>query len=447
MERIGRIGSILLFVGLFAGGLPTTNVAAGQNEFSLKQCIDLALQKNVGVTVSQNGYRSAKYDLWNAWGDALPTASVSAGYGFGKDLRPTYVQQLNTYYQDPGSKSYSTGINLSMTLFDGGATWLRIRQSNQRKTSASNAMNETALATVYDVTKAYHTLVETAMLRKVQEDALTRSNKQLEVTNSKYELGSASLSEKLKAQVTVANDSVALLTRENNIRSAEFALNLLLNRDVTQPIVPSDTLVNVPFDMSVDQCIQTALENNPGLKKSRADYDAAKTQVSLAEASWFPNVSAHMSWSWSTNDTKRLDTLGVFQPLTNVGRSYSFGVSASYSLFNGFQKKTTYSQARLSETNQRESYGAVRNQLISDVRQAYLDIQTARLQHQAAQLAEQSAQEDMKLESERYRLGASSILDLLNAQYSLTNAQYTRIQSLYQLNLAVAAMAKAMGRM
>jgi outer membrane protein TolC len=85
--------------------------------------------------------------------------------------------------------------------------------------------------------------------------------------------------------------------------------------------------------------------------------------------------------------------------------------------------------------------------LISEVRQAYLDIQTARLQHQAAQLAEQSAQEDMKLQSERYRLGASSILELLDAQYSLTNAQYLRIQSLYQLNLAVASMAKAMGRM
>jgi outer membrane protein len=447
MKRIGRIGSILLFVGLFAWGLPTTNAAAGQNEFSLKQCIDLALQKNVGVISAQNNYRSAKYDLWNAWGDALPTASVSAGYGFGKDLRPTYVQQLNTYYQDPGSKSYSTGINLSMTLFDGGATWLRIRQSNQRKTAASNAMDGTALATIYNVTQAYYTLVGAAMLRKVQEDALVRSNKQLEVINSKYELGSASLSEKLKAQVTVANDSVALLTRENNIRSAEFVLNLLLNRDATQPIVPSDTLYNVPFDMSIDQCLQTALESNPVLKKSRADYDAAKTQVSIARASWLPSVSARMSWSWSTNDTKRLDTFGVFQPLKSVGRAYSFGVSASYAIFDGFRKNTTYSQARLSETNQRESFGAARNQLISDVRQAFLNIQTARLQHQAAQLAEQSAQEDMKLQSERYRLGASSILELLDAQYSLTNSQYLRIQALYQLNLALASMAKAMGRM
>ncbi len=447
MERIGRSGSILLVAALFVWGIPTASATAGQNEFTLQQCIDLALHKNVSVISAQNSYKSAKYDLLSAWGDALPTASVSAGYGFGKDLRPSYVQQLDTYYQDPGSKSYSTGIGLSMTLFDGGATWLRIRQSTQRKTSASSAMTETALETVYNVTQAYHFLVETAMLRKVQEDALARSKKQLEVTNSKYELGSASLSEKLKAQVTVANDSVALLTRENNIKAAEFALNVLLNRDVAQPISPLDTLASVPFDMSVDQCLQLALDNNPGLRKSKANYDAARTQVSIARAAWLPSVSARMSWNWSTNKTKYLDQYGEFQPITSVGRSYSFGISASYSLFDGFQKKTAYSQARLSASTQRESYAATRNQLASDVRKAYLDIQTARLQYQAAQLAEQSAQEDMKLQSERYRLGASSILELLDAQYSLTNAQYSRIEALYKLNLAVASMAKATGRL
>jgi outer membrane protein TolC len=130
-----------------------------------------------------------------------------------------------------------------------------------------------------------------------------------------------------------------------------------------------------------------------------------------------------------------------------VNRNYSFGINASYDLFNGFQKKTAYSKARLGEADQRESYEAARNTLISEVRQAYLDIQTARLQYQASQLAEQSAQEDMKLQSERYRLGASSILELLDAQFSLTNAQSVRIQALYQLNTAVASMAKATGRM
>lgn len=455
MKRIGRIGSILLIVGLFVWGLPTTYAAAAQSQYTLKECIDVALQKNVGIIQAQNSYQSAKYSLLDAWGNALPKASLSARYDFGKALRPQANRQFDStgrpyyvYYPDPGSKSYSTGIDLSMTLFDGGATWLKIRQSNQTKRSSFNALSETMLTTVYNVKSAYYSLVETIMLRKVQEDALARSKKQLEVTTSKYELGSASLSEKLKAQVTVANDSVVLLTRENAIRSAEFALNLLLNRDVALPIVPADTLGNVAFDESLDACMQTALEKNPGLKRSEADFDASRTGVSLAQSSWLPTVSANLGWGWRTSKGKVFDSsMTVLTPFTIVSGDYSFGISARYSLFDGFLKKTTYSKAKLGEANQRESYDAARNTLISDVRQAYLDIQTARLQYQASQLAEQSAQEDMKLQSERYRLGASSILELLDAQYSLTNSQSVRIHALYQLNTALASMAKAMGRM
>jgi outer membrane protein len=440
MERIGRMGSILLFVGLFVWGMPTTN-AAGQNEFSLKKCVDLALEKNVGVIAAQNRFQQAKYNLLDAWVGVLPTASTSARYSYGKAFGRQYVPSLGIYYEDPGTRSYSTGLSLSMTLFDGGATWFNIKQNALGHTSSQNDLRQTITSTAYNVKQAYFNLVQAKMLKIVQEDALARSKKQLEVTNSKYELGSASLSEKLKAQVTVAQDSVALLQRENDIQNAEFNLNLLLNRDVTMGIIPTDTLGQVDFSLSLDQCLQTAIADNPTLKKSDADYAATRVAVWNTMSSWVPHVSASLGWSWSTRDGA--DWLAY----KHDNGSYSFGVNFSYNLFDGVTKKTNYSRAKLAENTQRASHDADRNNLVFQVKQAYLQIVTARLQYQAALLGEQSAQEDMKLQSERYRLGASSILELLDAQYSLTNAQYSRIQSLYQLNLAVASMAKAMGRM
>lgn len=441
MERIGRIGSILLFVGLFVWGLPTTNAAAAQNQFSLKECIDLALQRNVGVIAAENRYKQSKYNLLDAWADVLPTASASARYSYGRSFGRQYLPDIGIYYEDPGTKSYSTGLSLSMTLFDGGSTWFLIKQSALDKTASRNDLRQTIMGTAYSVKQVYYGLVQAVMLKKVQLDALARSKKQLEVTTSKYELGSASLSEKLKAQVIVARDSVSLLQRDNDIKNAEFNLNLLLNRDVTMPIVPSDTLAQVDFAQSLDQCVETALADNPSLKKSDADYQAARVAVWNARSSWAPRVSASLGWGWNSR------TASDWFKYRYENGSYSFGINLSYSIFDGFRKKTNYSRARLAEATQRESHGADRNNLIYQVKQSYLDIETARLQYQAAQLAEQSAQEDMKLQSERYRLGASSILELLDAQYSLTNAQYLRIQALYQINLAVASMTKAMGRM
>jgi outer membrane protein len=441
MRRIGLISTIMLFVGLLFGLAPLANAATPPTQMSLQECIDVALQKNVGVISAENRYQAAKYNLLDAWADVLPTASASARYSYGRSFGKQYLPDIGIYYEDPGTKSYGTSLSLSMTLFDGGSTWFGIKQSSLEKTSSRNDLRQTILGTAYSVKQAYYSLVQAVMLKKVQLDALARSKKQLEVTTSKYELGSASLSEKLKAQVNVASDSVSLLQRDNDIKNAEFNLNLLLNRDVTYPITPTDTLGTVDFTQSLDQCVETALAENPSLKKSEADYQAAKVAVWNARSSWVPRVGASMGWSWNTREA------GDWFKYKYDNGSYSFGVSVSYSIFDGFRKKTNYSRARLSESTQRESHDADRNNLVYQVKQSYLDIETARLQYQAALLAEQSAQEDMKLQSERYRLGASSILELLDAQYSLTHAQYSRIQALYQLNIAVAAMAKATGRM
>ena len=93
----------------------------------------------------------------------------------------------------------------------------------------------------------------------------------------------------------------------------------------------------------------------------------------------------------------------------------------------------------------RESYQNDVNTLNSEVRQAYLDYDKSRLQLEVAELGSRSAEEDMKLQQERYRLGASSILELLDAQVSLTQAQSNLVQAYFDLNKAIADLAKATG--
>ncbi len=122
-----------------------------------------------------------------------------------------------------------------------------------------------------------------------------------------------------------------------------------------------------------------------------------------------------------------------------------FGIGISYDIFDGFAKKTDYSRAKLTEMTARESYQNDLNTLNSEVRQAYLDYDKSRLQLEVAELGARSAEEDMKLQQERYRLGASSILELLDAQVSLTQSQSNLVQAYFDLNKAIADMAKAAG--
>lgn len=418
-----------------------SSAVAQEGRFTLQQCIDKALEQNVDVVKARNAYGSAKQDYLEAWGNALPSVSTSATYRYTRAFGIKYDPNLYSYYRDPGSGTYLTGLNFSMRVFDGGRTWLNVKRAGQQKAASAEGLQGSILGTVFNIKQAYYNLVSAIMLKTVQADALARSKKQLEVTTTRYDLGSASLSEKLKQEVNVANDSLTLLERENDIRNAEFSLNLLMNRDVELQLVPVDSLTELNFDMTVDEALKVAIENNPTLRKSKADLSAAKASVKMAQSSWVPTIDANLGWGWSTRDTRDWFTY------KHENGSYGLSVVISYDLFNSFSKKTDFTRARLSAMSSQEDYKAELKNVAQAVRQSYLDIQKSRLQYETAQLAERSAQEDLKLQEEKYRLGASSILELLDAQYSLTNAQYNMVQALYDLNIAVATMAQAMGRM
>ncbi|MFH2056637.1 MAG: TolC family protein [bacterium] len=410
-------------------------------QFTLQQCIDQALGFNANVIAAENSYKSAGQDYLTAWGNVLPSFGFSANYSFSKNFGEFFNPYTLQYQTDPGTKTYRKGISGGMTLFDGGQTWYNIRSAKLSKNSSSSQLRGTLLSMAYQVKQAYYALASAIMLRKAQADALERSRKQLEVTATRYELGSASLSEKLKAEVTMATDSLGLLERINDIRSAEFALNLLMDRDPSLAIAPSDQLAEIEFSGNLEDCLNSAYLNNPDLATAQYSWDQARTSVRLAQGSWFPRVSASIGWNWASADADN------WPKFIKDEAGYSFGIGISYTLFDAFSKKTSYSKAKLSALTAKENYDAARKSLTQDVHQAYLDIEKSRLQYSTAQLAERSAQEDYKLQQEKYRLGASSILELLDAQASLTQAQYQKISALYQLNVAVAGMAMAMGEM
>jgi outer membrane protein TolC len=432
---VATVAVLVLSFGLSA-------VSAQQTEFSLDDCIKAALDHNANVISKKNQVKAAKWNVWEAWGNVLPSVSTSANYSFSKTFGPQFIQLPDTAYigTDPGSKRYSTGLGVNFTIFDAGATWLNIRNAGLAKGSAERDYNSTVADIAYNTKIAYYTLLTANMLLSVQQDALKRSEKQLEVVSSRYELGSASQSEKLKAEVTVANDSLTLLQRENDISVAEFNLNVLLNRDVSLPIKATDQLEPVTLEKTMDDYVNASMESNPGLQKLRLDLQAAKNSVWLARQIWLPRVTASLGWGWNP-----VGSDDWFSYKYEDG-SYRFGVSISYNLFDAFKKKTQPAKAKLTAMSLYESLNQQENTLKANVHEAYLNFQKSRLQLEVSKLAERSAQEDFRLQQERYRLGASSILELLDSQVSLTNAQYSRVQALFQLNQAAANIARSLGQ-
>ena len=118
----------------------------------------------------------------------------------------------------------------------------------------------------------------------------------------------------------------------------------------------------------------------------------------------------------------------------------------SYPLWNLGQREIAVSQARVD----RDVSRAIRADLERAARRDVVQAATAyRISHEAVtltQLALAAAQETFRVQDLRYRSGANTILDLLEAQFQLTNAEAQVVQALYALNLSRAGLEAVVGR-
>ena len=82
-----------------------------------------------------------------------------------------------------------------------------------------------------------------------------------------------------------------------------------------------------------------------------------------------------------------------------------------------------------------------------EVKMAFFEVQQYKKSIAVAKDAVDSADEDLRLNKEKYKLGAGTMLDLINAQVSATTAKSDHIQALYSYKYAIARLQKAMGQL
>jgi len=156
---------------------------------------------------------------------------------------------------------------------------------------------------------------------------------------------------------------------------------------------------------------------------------------------YLPTVSGWAEYSFS--DGTRGDTITFNQS----SQSRTFGLQVSYNIFDGFSRENRVSQFKAALNDRRAEFVDARNLTVNRIKTAFFNIEQLQEQLNVSRENVNAADEDLKISQEKYRLGAATILDLLDAQVSLKEAQMSLIQTEFDLNLAIANLENAMGKM
>jgi outer membrane protein TolC len=403
---------------------------------SIDDCVNIALKNSFPARSAQENYQSARWGFLGGWSNLLPSLGVSSGWA--RNSKEVLRLRLGQFVSS--RDQYSFNLGLSQTIFNGGANFASYNLKKYGKKSAWDDLKLAEKSVALNVKQGCYDLLKAQMLYDVQKDAVGVSLEQLKMAKARYDLGAASLSDYLKAKVQLGNDSLTLVTNENNVKLAEATLNSLLGLDVNTPLEINARLEYTKLDADVEQETRKALESHPQIDKARMGLNQSNSSLTLARSANYPSVSFFGDYSWS--DIAFPKSSSEWKQFA----SWDIGLRLSLSIFNGFlttsQVRSAKAQVRLNKDNLEQN----KRDLALAIKQAYLLVKEGERKIQLTDDALKSAEEDLKLTQEKYNLGAASILDLLNANVSFKTAKNNQVQALYDYNLAVAQFEKATAR-
>ncbi|MDH3891540.1 MAG: TolC family protein [candidate division Zixibacteria bacterium] len=463
----------LVITGLL---IPALGSTAQAESLTLDDCVNLALQNRASIIRARGNEDLAKADRRAALGAFLPRVNAYYNYSksYSRDLKsegtiPTGAdlwvdtlqfqdsrtgqivdwevvrdsvtgwETVEFQQQDQDRTSKTWGAQAQMSLFD-LSNWFNLARSGAAKEMAQLDVIASEQDLIYSVKFSFYAYLAVAENVSVQQEAVKRSDEQLKLIQSKFELGSAAKSDVLKQKVQVGNDRLQLLEAQNSVITAKADLAYTIGIDPTRDIEFSKTSTPQTYDGTIDDALQYGLSHQPAYLSAEKGVDASNHSVNAAKAAYLPTLGASASLGWS--DGTRGDT-AIFN---FSSRSSSIGLGASWSIFDGFYRERSLSSAKIQRNNARAQAAEMRNLLALQVKTAFYDIENAQAQTQVSQENVEAATEDLNITQEKYNLGAATILDLLESQVALKNAQVSLIRTGFDLNLAVARLDRAMGR-
>jgi TolC family type I secretion outer membrane protein len=434
--------TVLAFVLCFLVTHPLAHVGAddGGGTISLGEAISIALEENQDVLVAQRRVGEAQSALVEARAAFFPSFDAVARYQ-RIDESPTFdvpipfLNQTNEVSFLP-TESYQAGFAAQQPLFTGGKLLNSYRVAGAGLRSREDDLEAVRNELIFRVKEAYYSILVAQKYADVAEQSVGLLDAHLRDVQRFLETGLVARVDLLRTEVQKADAEQQLNSAQNAVDLAKSAFNNLLDRSLDQPVQVEDVLQYVPRVISLEQGTQTALEQRPEIGALEAAVDMARRNVNIARSGYLPTLAAQGTYDWQK---------GTQLEILEEDWHWTVGISGSMSLWNWGTTRAQVAQAKSKLAQTELNLEKLHNGVALEVRQAFLKVGEAEKNVAVSEKAVASAQESYRTTKERYREGVGTNTDVLDAENALARAEANRYQALFDYNLGVARLDKAIG--
>ncbi len=467
------------YIKLFVICFLTIGATAQDNEWTLQQCIDYALENNLTIKRSELNVKNADVNLKQAQFNRLPNLNANGSYAFswGRSIDPT----TNLFVDNQRIASSNASANSSVTLFNGLNLTNSVKQNKYAYLSTEKSFEDAKNDVILNVVTFYTNVLFTRELYENAIKQLESTTQQVELTEKRVEAGALPKANLLDLLAQKATNELNKVNRENDYNNARINLKQSLQLPPEQSIdivLPDLELEISPvLDVTALEVYNIALNGQPDVQAAQLNTQSAEYGLKASEGAMFPTLSLNGGLSTQFSDASQVPTQfenavfsdpditgGVnaqlfntitFDPGTGIqtvnipARSASGFETISFSdqyndnlrkfislnlqipIFNRFFARNNVQRAEITRSQAVITEKETKYLLWQTIEQAYNNVEAAAKSYESSQRQVDAREESFRVIKQRYELGAVNFVDYQVAENDLFQAKSDLLRAKY----------------
>lgn len=412
--------------------MSATTCFAQSGQWTLRQCIDYALEHNIMVKQQSNTTRQQKIQVDDNRGNHLPTvdASIGQNFSFGRGLTAQ-----NTY-ENTNTSSTSFQLGASVPLFAGNKIVNSVKLA-QLNLDASLADLEKARDDIRtQVAAAYVQILYDMEIVDVAKRQIAIDSMQVARLEIMLEAGKASAAEVSQQKATLAQSRLTATTAENNYRLSLLSLSQLLELPTPEGFAivrPSLDDIKSPDGSlpSPDLVYNEALGIKPQVKAEQLRLSGTDYSIKIARGDYMPTLSLNGGLGTNYYKTSGFDADGFGKQLKNNFSQY-LGLNLSIPIFNHFSTRNKIRSAKIDRENQMLKLEDTKKSLYKEIQQVYYNAVASESKYASSQQAVESNADAFALMQAKYENGKANITEFNEQKNNLLKSESDMVQAKYE---------------
>lgn len=435
-KRLGRATALWLVGGILCGPVFAAD-AAPVPRMTLDECVQLALEQSPLLEATAQDHAIAREATGEARAPYYPTLGLRGGVSRWQNhaFLPSGIDAPNVSSTTGPTDDWSASGFARYLLVDGGVRRAGLAAAKSLESEALQMGEAARLNVAFQVHQAFYQLAAAFELQTVASNSLVNAESHLGLAKSRQAAGSTTQADVLRTQVDADNAKAELIRTKSLIRMAQGELNVAMGFPAERPIeiAPKETRSLSGEELDLAELLEQAIEARPEVTAAQSAVVAAQQQAQAAKGAFGPKIYADANYGWRDDSSALQD------------EAWFVGLGVELTVFEGLSKRHGLAKARAASAKAAAALEQVRLAVRQEVWSAAAQVQTEGELVQATTTQVRDAEESLRLMASRYKVGAVTVTDLLDAQMADTAAAARHVQARWNYQLAQAALQRATG--